>query len=256
MEETVNEPDLFEETLVADVQTEDKSSPAVEESKEQPTSENNAVESTDDSKQATESKIGDEIDEFLAKKGVKSDDPEALRKVAEMYRNVEKQFYANSQEKAKLERQIAQSANLEPSDQTPMERLRVIEEKLEADRQIQAVKEWKAQKSITPEVEAKMVEYLSQPIVSRGVAQTDPQGRPLTRMFLVSQGIMSYDDIYKAVGGESIKSEELKTELKNAVEAELVAKRNAKTTTPLSTNSTAFSKKDEYDEFEKILMTD
>ena len=93
MAETVNETDLFEESDFADDQTTNESSPAVEETNEQPTSQEEATDSTDDSTNANESKTGDEIEEFLAKKGIKADDPEALRKLGAMYQNVEKGFY-------------------------------------------------------------------------------------------------------------------------------------------------------------------
>ena len=105
MAETVNEPTLFEESDFADDQTTNEASPAVEETTEQPTSTNDAKDSTDGStkeENANEPQTGDEIEEFLAKKGVKLDDPEALRKVAEMYRNVEKDYGKKSQEKAQL----------------------------------------------------------------------------------------------------------------------------------------------------------
>ena len=69
MEETVNEPALFEESDFATDQTPEVGSPAVEETKEQPTSQEEAKDSTDDSTNANEPKTGDEIEEFLAKKG-------------------------------------------------------------------------------------------------------------------------------------------------------------------------------------------
>ena len=64
MDETVNEPLVFEESDFADDQTTDTSSPAVEETNEQPTSENNATDSTEDSTNANESQTVDEIAEM------------------------------------------------------------------------------------------------------------------------------------------------------------------------------------------------
>ena len=111
MEETVNEQLVFEESDFADDQTSEQSSPAVKDATEQPTSETQSKESTDGPTQdANESQPGDEIDEFLAKKGIKKDDPEALRKVADMYRNVEKDYGKKSQEKAQLEGRCLWSA--------------------------------------------------------------------------------------------------------------------------------------------------
>ena len=252
MAETVNEPDLFSESDFADDQTENQSSPAVEETTEQPTSQEEAKESMEDSTQnANESQTGDEIEEFLAKKGIKLDDPEALRKVADMYRNVEKDYGKKSQEKAQLERQIAQMNAVQPTitnANDPMERIQNLERQLASDRQLQAVKDWKAAKNPTPEVEAKMIEYLEKPLVSNGIPQTDAQGNPLTNNFLVNMGVMSYDDVYKLVGGDSFKADAIKQELKTAVANEIAAKQTAKSPNSLSTDSTQFGKPKQADD--------
>lgn len=251
MEETVNEPALFEESDFADDQTSNETSPAVEETTKQPTSQSEAKDSTDDSTIAKESQTGDEIEEFLAKKGVKLDDPDALRKVADMYRNVEKEFGKKSQEKAQLERQIEQmntQFNTPSVSNDPMERVQALERQLNADRQIQAVKEWKAAKNLSPEVEAKMVDYLKQPIVMNGVLQTDNQGRPLSKLFGLQAGILSLDDVFSAVGGDSLKADAIKEELKTAVANEIAAKQNAKSPSSLATNSTQFAQPKEADD--------
>ena len=260
MDETVNEPALFEEADFADAQTENEASPAVEETTEQPTSENDATDSKVDSTNANESQTGDEIEEFLAKKGIKLDDPDALRKVADMYRNVEKDYGKKSQEKAQLERQLeqlnAQQMPTRPSAD-PMERVQALERQLAADRQLAAVKDWKAAKNLSPEVEAKMVEFLSQPLEANGVKQTDNQGNPLTKMFLVQAGALSYDDVFRAVGGDSFKADAVKEELKAAVANEIAAKQNAKSPSSLATNSTQFAQpKEAEDEFVAGLFGD
>lgn len=244
MAETVNEPDLFEESDFADDQTTNESSPAVEETTEQPTSQEEAKDSTDDSINANEPKTGDEIEEFLAKKGIKLDDPDALRKVADMYRNVEKDYGKKSQEKAKLERQLEQmNAQMVPTTPSadPMERIQALEQKINADRQLAAAKEWKAAKNLSPEVEEKMVDFLKQPLVSNGVPQTDNQGNPLTKYFLVQAGALSLDDVFNAVGGDSLKADAIKEELKAAVANEIAAKQNAKSPSSLATDSTQFA---------------
>ena len=253
MAETVNETDLFEESDFADDQTENQSSPAVEETKEQPTSQEEAKDSTDDSTNANEPKTGDEIEDFLAKKGIKLDDPDALRKVADMYRNVEKDYGRKSQEKAKLERQLeqmnAQSISAVPSAD-PMQRIQALEQQLNADRQLAATKEWKAAKNLSPEVEEKMVDFLKQPLVSNGVPQTDNNGNPLTKYFLVQAGALSLDDVFNAVGGDSLKADAIKQELKTAVANEIAAKQNAKSPTALATDSTQFAQpKEAEDDF-------
>ena len=254
MAETVNEPALFEESDFADDQTSDETSPAVEETSEQPTSQGEAKDSAEDStkRNANESQTGDEIEEFLAKKGVKLDDPEALRKVAEMYRNVEKDYGKKSQEKAQLERQIeqmnAQSVQMASASTDPMERIQALENQLNADRQLQAAKEWKAAKNLSPEVEEKMVDFLKEPLISNGVPQTDNQGNPLTKFFLVQAGALSFDDVFKAVGGDSLKADAIKAELKTAVANEIAAKQTAKSPASLATDSTQFAKPKEADD--------
>lgn len=251
MEETVNEPALFEEADFADAQTENEASPAVEETTEQPTSQEEAKDSADDSTIAKESQTGDEIEEFLAKKGVKLDDPDALRKVADMYRNVEKEFGKKSQEKAQLERQLEQmnaQTNQPSTSADPMERVQALERQLNADRQVQAAKEWKAAKNLSPEVEEKMIDFLKQPLVSNGVPQTDNNGNPLTKYFLVQAGALSLDDVFNAVGGDSMKADAIKEELKTAVANEIAAKQNAKSPSSLATNSTQFAQPKEADD--------
>lgn len=245
MDETVNEPLVFEESDFADDQTSETSSPAVKEPIEQPTSEKEATDSTEDLTNANKSQTGDEVEEFLAKKGIKLDDPDALRKVADMYRNVEKEYGKKSQEKAQLERQLEQiNAQQMPTTPSadPMERVQAIERQLAADRQMAAVKEWKAAKNLSPEVEAKMVDYLSQPIVMNGVPQKDNNGNLLTKFFGLQHGILSLDDVFSAVGGNSFKADAVKEELKTAVANEIAAKQNAKSPSSLATDSTQFAK--------------
>lgn len=251
MEETVNEPALFEEADFADAQTENEASPAVEETTKQPTSQEEAKDSADDSTNANESQTVDEIAEFLAKKGIKQDDPDALRKVADMYRNVEKEFGRKSQEKAQLERQLEQinaQTNKPSASADPMERVAALERQLNADRQIQATKEWKAAKNLSPEVEGKMIDYLNQQIVTNGIPQTDNAGNPLTKFFALQNGIITLDDVFSAVGGDSFKADAIKEELKTAVANEIAAKQNAKSPTSLATNSTQFAQPKEADD--------
>ena len=252
MAETVNEPDLFEESDFADDQTTNESSPAVEETTEQPTSQTEATDSkVDSTNNANESQTGDEIDAFLAKKGISKDDPDALRKVADMYRNVEKDYGKKSQEKAQLERQLEQmnAQTAQPSTSNdPMERIQALERQLNADRQLAAAKEWKAAKNLSPETEEKMIDFLQQPLVSNGVPQTDNEGNPLTKFFLVQAGALSLDDVFNAVGGDSLKADAIKQELKTAVANEIAANQTAKSNDGLSTNSTQFAQPKEADD--------
>lgn len=263
MDETVNEQLVFEESDFATDQTPETGSPAVEETKEQPTSQNEAKDSTDGStnQNANEPETGDEIADFLAKKGIKLDDPDALRKVADMYRNVEKDYGKKSQEKAQLERQLeqmnAEAATQRANSTDPMERIQNLERQLAADRQLQATKDWKAAKNLSPETEEKMVNFLKSPIITNGIPQKDNQGNPLTKYFLVQNGILSLDDVFNAVGGESLKADAIKQELKTAVANEIAAKQAAKSPNALATDSTQFAQpKDADDDFVAGLFGD
>jgi len=250
MVETVNEPVLFEESDFADDQTPNEASPAVEEAKEQPTSQEEATTPTADptNNNANEPEAGDEIEQFLAKKGVKLDDPDALRKVAEMYRNVEKDYGKKAQEKAQLERQIADLSRQPEPAGTPLQRIANIERQLQAERQIQAAREWKAAKNLSPEVEQKMVDYLAQPLIANGVRQMTPEGKPLTKYFLLEQGVLSLDEVYNSVGGDSFKADAIKQELKTAMQNEIAAKQAPKGGPSAATNSTQFTQPKQADD--------
>ena len=269
MDETVNEQLVFEESDFATDQTPEVGSPAVEDSKEQPTDINESSESKEDStnQNANESQTRDEeeevfdFDKFMENKHIKSDDPDVLRKVAEMYWNVEKGFSRKSQENAQLERQLermnAEAATKQANSTDPMERIQNLERQLAADRQLQATKEWKAAKNLSPEVEEKMVNFLQTPIVTNGVPQKDNQGNPLTKYFLVQNGILSLDDVFNAVGGDSLKADAIKQELKTAVANEIAAKQAAKSPSALATDSTQFAQpKTADDEFVAGLFGD
>ena len=237
-------------------QAENTDGSAVEVTNEQTDSQEEAIEEP----AVTDTQTGDAIDEFLAKKGIDRNDPDALRKVADMYRNVEKEFGKKSQEKAQLERQLEQMSakmNQPSTSNDPLERVAALERQLQADRQIQAVKEWKQAKNLSPEVEGKMIDYLSQQIVSNGVPQTDNAGNPLTRFFALQNGIITLDDVFSSVGGDSLKADAIKQELKTAVANEIAAKQNAKSPASLATNSTQFAQpKTADDDFAAGLLGD
>ena len=250
-EQTVNEDSIFEasDVQVQDTeQTEEVGSPAVEETGEQSTSEEVATDEpavSETEETQTETQTGDEIDEFLAKKGIKSDDPDALRKVADMYRNVEKEFGKKSQEKAKLEREIANSApTVSQADQLALSEVRQLKTEL-------SVAQWKQAKGFTPEAERKMMDFCAQPLLDRnGQPQINPQtGQPITKGYLVVSGALSLDDVYKLSGGDSVKTEELKASLKNEINKEMAARQIAQRPVAKATNYTQFSKPEVKDPF-------
>lgn len=247
-EQTVNDDSLFDASDVEAVandstteQAENTEGSAVEVTNEQTDSQEEANEEP----AVTDTQTGDAIDEFLAKKGIDRNDPDALRKVADMYRNSEKGFYSKSQEAAQLQRQLAQQqvAQAQP-DQQALNEVRSM--RIEMD-----TKEWKAKHNLSPEDEQKMVEYVSAPLTDRqGNVIHDPvTGAPLTKGLLVNNGAMSLDDVYRLAGCGVQKVDNLKQNLRQEVEKEMVARQAAKRPSAKATDSTKFGKAQEDDPF-------
>lgn len=252
-EQTVNDDSLFDASDVEAVandstteQAENTDGSAVEVTNEQTDSQEEAIEEP----AVTDTQTGDAIDEFLAKKGIDRNDPDALRKVADMYRNSEKGFYSKSQEAAQLQRQLAQQqASQAQPDQQALNEVRSM--RIEMD-----TKEWKAQHNLSPEDEQKMVEYVSAPLTDRqGNVIYDPvTGVPLTKGLLVNNGAMSLDDVYRLAGCGVQKVDNLKQNLRQEVEKEMAARQAAKRPSAKATDSTQFGKAQEDDPFLSGLM--
>lgn len=247
-EQTVNDDSLFDASDVEAVandstteQAENTDGSAVEVTNEQTDSQGEANEEP----AVTDTQTGDAIDEFLAKKGIDRNDPDALRKVADMYRNSEKGFYSKSQEAAQLQRQLAQQRvpQVQP-DQQALNEVRSM--RIEMD-----TKEWKAKHNLSPEDEQKMVEYVSAPLTDRqGNVIYDPvTGVPLTKGLLVNNGAMSLDDVYRLAGCGVQKVDNLKQNLRQEVEKEMAARQAAKRPSAKATDSTQFGKAQEDDPF-------
>ena len=253
-EQTVNEAPLFEASDVEPVandssaeQAEDMGSSAVEATNEQTDSENEA---TDAPAATEEAQTGDAIDEFLAKKGIKADDPEALRKVAKMYQNSEKGFYNKSQEKAQLERQLAQSRipEIRP-DQEALSEVRAMRTEM-------SVEKWKAGRNLSAEDEQKMIEFVQTPITdANGNVQVNPQtGQPITKGMLVLNGVLSLDDVYALSGAGKVEVDSLKENLRKEVQKEMEARQAAKRPSSNATDSTQFGNANADDPFSAALL--
>ena len=254
-EQTGTDDSLFDASDVEAVandsteeQADNNDGSAVEVTNEQTDSQEEAIEQP----AVTETQTGDAIDEFLAKKGIDRNDPDALRKVADMYRNSEKGFYSKSQEAAQLQRQLAQqrvpSPNLD-ADQQAISEVRSM--RIEMD-----TKEWKSKHNLSAEDEQKMVEYVTQPLTDRrGNIVYDPvTGMPLTKGLLVNNGAMSLDDVYRLAGCGVQKVDNLKQNLRQEVEKEMAARQAAKRPDAKATDSTKFGKAQEDDPFLSGLM--
>lgn len=252
-EQTVNDDSLFNASDVEavandsmDEQAENMDGSAVEVTNEQTDSQEQA----NDEPAVTETQTGDAIDEFLAKKGISKDDPDALRKVADMYRNSEKGFYTKSQQAAQLQRQLAQQRipQVQP-DQQALNEVRSM--RIEMD-----TKEWMSKHNLSAEDEQKMVDFVSQPLTDRqGNVVYDPvTGVPLTKGLLVNNGAMSLDDVYRLAGCGVQKVDNLKQDLRQEVEKEMAARQAAKRPSANATDSTKFNKAQEDDPFLSGLM--
>lgn len=248
-EQTGTDDSLFDasdvETVAndsTDEQAENNDGSAVEVTNEQTDSQDEAIE--EPAVTAT-TQTGDAVDEFLAKKGINASDPDALRKVAEMYRNSEKGFYNKSQEAAQLQRQLAQQRvpQAQP-DQQALNEVRSM--RIEMD-----TKEWKSKHNLSPEDEQKMVEYVSAPLTDRqGNIVYDPvTGVPLTKGLLVNNGAMSLDDVYRLAGCGVQKVDNLKDNYRKEVEKEMAARQAAKRPDAKATDSTKFGKAQDDDPF-------
>ena len=255
-EQTVNEAPLFEasdvEPVANDVtteQAEDMGSSAVEATNEQTDSKDEA---TDKPAATDDAQTGDAIDEFLAKKGIKADDPEALRKVAKMYQNSEKGLYQKSQEKAQLERRLAESRipEMRP-DQEALSEVRAMRTEM-------SVEKWKAGRNLSPEDEQKMIEFVQSPITDvNGNVQVNPQtGQPVTKGMLVLNGVLSLDDVYALSGAGKVEVDNLKENLRKEVQKEMEARQAAKRPSSNATDSTQFGSAEADDPFSKALLGD
>lgn len=248
-EQTVNGPELeFDtsdlsepETVEQNVETE--SSPAVEETNEQSASEEQAE--VEQAASTEEAQAGDAISEFLAKKGIKTDDPEALRKVTEMYQNAEKGFYQKSQEKAQLERRLAetQASAPSPADEQALKEVRSMRTEM-------TVAKWKQEKGLTEEAEQKMMAWCAEPMRdSQGNIRRDQNGNPIVKGWNYINGNMSLDDIYRLSGADALKVDDLTEKIRNEVKEEMAARQNAKRPSASSTDSTKFGVPQQNDPF-------
>ena len=165
-----------------------------------------------------------------------------------MYANSEKGFYQKSQEKAKLERELA---NAQPAQSTPdmqaLSEVRALKTQMD-------VEKWKLEKKLSPETEQKMMDWFSQPIVINGQVARDANGNPIVKGYMYANGQISLDEVYNIVGGNvntelADKKQNLTEELRNEVRKEMSARQAAKSTKQGSTDSMQFDKPAEDDPF-------
>ena len=251
-EQTGTEDALFEASDMESVangsmeeQATEENGSAVEETNEQTDSEEVANESPAVESTQEETQTSDGIDEFLAKKGIDPSDPNAIRKIADMYRNSEKLAYNKSQQTAQLQRQLAQqNQQTALPDQEALNRVRNLEIQMQA-------KEWKSTHNLSAEDEQKMVEYISRPIVdNQGNPKINPlTGTPYTMGMLVNNGILPLDDVYRLAGCGIKQVDDLKANLRKEIENEMAARQAAKRPSSNATNSAQFGEAKQDDPF-------
>jgi hypothetical protein len=247
-EQTGTDDSLFDASDVEAVandsieeQADNNDGSAVEVTNEQTDSQEEAIEEP----AVTETQTGDAIDEFLAKKGIDRNDPDALRKVADMYRNSEKLAYNKSQQTAQLQRQLAQqNQQTAVPDQEALNRVRSLEIQM-------GTKEWKSTHNLSADDEQKMVEFINQPIVDNlGNPKINPlTGTPYTKGMLVNNGVLTLDDVYRLSGCGVKQVDDLKANLRKEIENEMAARQAAKRPSSNATNSTQFGKAEQDDPF-------
>lgn len=249
-EQTGTDDALFDASDVSPVandetteQAENEDSSAVEATNEQTDSDKVATE--EPAVADTTTQTGDAIDDFLAKKGIDKSDPDALRKVADMYRNSEKGFYNKSQEAAQLQRRLAETQVQDAMpNQEALAEVRSLRIQMETER-------WKNEHNLSAVDEQKMIDFVQTPLTDRqGKQVINPAtGTPFTKGFLVNEGLISLDDVYRLAGCGEQKVDNLKENYRKEVEKEMAARQAAKRPSTSATDATQFGKADDDDPF-------
>lgn len=194
----------------------------------------------------------DAIKEFLANKGINLDEPgdakDIAYKLGKMALNSEKQFNSKSQEIAQLRRQMeaGQPTNTgQPVDTTKPGQAAIdfIDQQRAAKLQ-EDVANFIKEKELTPEEDARMIEWMKQRTI------TDPQTgeeRPLALLWLAN-GVMTLEDIYNASGCPALRAEAVKAKMRGEVQKSMAARQAAKRPTSSATDSSQFSSKPDQDE--------
>lgn len=129
---------------------------------------------------------------FWAKKGIDISTPEGQAKAAKSYAEAEKAMHNKAQQASELSKQI----NQQPlSVDTDNELVRQALEKSSQLETTMAVQSWKASNNITPEQDAALGQYV----------QTNPD-----KAFLLKNGYLTLDDIYKMSGVGAVDPTEAK----------------------------------------------
>lgn len=158
--------------------------------------------------------------DWLKKKGIDPNSPEALEKVADMYRNAEKKMHSTAQTASELEKASRITEDQIPEDATPELRDSFRVRNLEL---LYATQQWKMQNPDKLVSEPAMAKVLSDP----------------TKRALVQEGFLSLDDVYSIAQGGNTQS--AKSQGKREALANLAQNQQAAVPRGNATNSSAMN---------------
>lgn len=184
-----------------------------------------------------EPEVDEDIEYIKTQKNIDPSDPDALKKVAKMYRNSEKAMHEQRQAQ-----QPNIEAGLQDAQTAPQTRVDVMARDMQLMKNRQMSADFKAKVNLTPEEEAKMAEFLQQPTML-------PDGQQIRRGDLVINGLMTLEDVYKIIGGGSIDPKSIQEQTRKQTIAEMASKQRAQRLAGDSTNSKQFSSGDTNDDF-------
>lgn len=184
-----------------------------------------------------EPEVDEDIEYIKTQKNIDPSDPDALKKVAKMYRNSEKSMHEQRQAQ-----QPNIEAGLQDAQTAPQTRVDVMARDMQLMKNRQMSADFKAKVNLTPEEEAKMAEFLQQPTML-------PDGQQIRRGDLVINGLMTLEDVYKIIGGGSIDPKSIQEQTRKQTIAEMASKQRAQRLAGDSTNSKQFSSGDTNDDF-------
>lgn len=151
----------------------------------------------------TEPSSDDNLD-WLKSKGVDPSSPEAVAKLAEMYRNAEKQMHQTTQKASELERAVQQVAPLDEPDTDP-----AIAEVLGELRTFRTERTLQSFKQSHPDWEQYDL------AMGEALYETTPSGESRLEMF--NRGQLTLDDIYALVKGRTDTSQSVRDETRQQV---------------------------------------
>lgn len=161
--------------------------------------------------------------EWLAKKGIDLEAPDAAAKLAKMYRNAEKAMHKNGQKASELEKKLQEQPVDVDTDNPLVERLA---NEVVLMKRADAVRNFKSEVNLTPEQEAKMVSYISEnPSMSE----------------LVNAGYLSLQQLYKLSGAGEIDPDTVKAQGGQEALEKLASKQRATAPKGAASNSNGTS---------------